>query len=95
MTQNPTTGIKIAVMLVLVFMLYLSAATFFDIPQSGNEHAKTIIPFLLGVIATLIGFYWGNSHKEQQQQAPTETRIESETKTVKTESTTDKPEEKE
>ena len=90
MIKDPTTGIKIAVMLVLVFMLYLSGVTFLDLPETGNEHAKTIIPFLLGVIATLVGFYWGNSHKEQQQQAPTETRIQSKTETT-TESTTEKP----
>jgi hypothetical protein len=62
--QNPTTGLKVAVLLILVLFFYLCAVSFWPIPQTGNEHAKTIVPFLLGIIATLIGFYWGNSHKD-------------------------------
>lgn len=72
MKQLPTTGIHIAVLLIALFMAYLTGATFFTLPAAGAEFAKTIIPFLLGVIATLVGFYWGNSHKGQPPANTTE-----------------------
>jgi hypothetical protein len=30
-------------------------------PQPGNEHAKTIVPFILSIIGTIAGFYYGYS----------------------------------
>ena len=64
MLQDITIGLKMAILLILIMMLYMFSVTFFPVPQIGNEHAKTITPFLLGIIATLIGFYWGNSKKK-------------------------------
>ena len=64
MLKDVTIGLKAALLLILVMMAYMCSVTFFEVPDSGMEQAKTIVPFLLGVIATLVGFYWGNSHKE-------------------------------
>jgi hypothetical protein len=64
MMNTPTTGMKAALLVIMMLFGYLVAATFVDLPATGNEHAKTIVPFLLGIISTLIGFYWGNSHKD-------------------------------
>jgi hypothetical protein len=45
---------------------YLFLVTFFPIPESGTEHAKTIVGFILGVgISTLISYYWGSSKGSQ------------------------------
>ncbi|HSW64880.1 MAG TPA: hypothetical protein VLH56_16450 [Dissulfurispiraceae bacterium] len=63
--RDATIGIKIAVLLILVMMAYMAAVTFSPMPETGTEQAKTIVPFLLGVIATLVGFYWGNSSRRQ------------------------------
>jgi hypothetical protein len=42
--------------------LYLVAITFLPVTTEGNEHAKTIVGFLLGTaFSTLINYYWGNS----------------------------------
>ena len=80
-------------MLILVFMIYISVVTFVDLPATGNEHAKTVLPFLLGVIATLIGFYWGNSSKLNMTTEPPGTVTNVDTKTeTRTESKTDKTE---
>lgn len=63
--KNPDTGIKIALGVMLVTFLYLFMVTFMPVPATGNEHAKTIVGFLLGTaFSTLINYYWGNSHKE-------------------------------
>jgi len=48
-----------------VTFLYLFAVTFIPITQTGNEHAKTIVGFLLGIaFSTLVNYYWGNSKKD-------------------------------
>jgi len=45
--------------------IYLFAVTFLPVPTTGNEHAKTIVGFLLGTaFSTLINYYWGNSKKQ-------------------------------
>jgi len=42
--------------------LYLYLVTFMPIPECGQEHAKTITGFILGVtISTLISYFWGSS----------------------------------
>ena len=63
MLRDITIGLKAALLLILLMMSYMFSVTFFPMPDTGGEQAKTIVPFLLGVIATLIGFYWGNSKK--------------------------------
>ena len=46
--------------------LYLVAITFLPVTETGNEHAKTIVGFLLGTaFSTLINYYWGNSKTKQ------------------------------
>jgi len=41
---------------------YLFMVTFLVLPESGVEHAKTIVGFLLGVgISTILQYYWGSS----------------------------------
>jgi len=42
------------------------AITFLPVTETGNEHAKTIVGFLLGTaFSTLINYYWGNSKTKQ------------------------------
>jgi hypothetical protein len=65
MKNDQTLGIKIALLLMLITFIYLFSVTFFVMPEGGKEQAKTIVPFLLGsIFGTLMGFYWGNKHKE-------------------------------
>ncbi len=41
---------------------YLYLVTFFTLPETGKDHAKTIVGFILGVgISTLLNYYWGSS----------------------------------
>jgi len=62
------TNIKYAMWIMGVAAIYIFAVTF--IPPSwrspeGNEHAKTIIGFLLGsAFTTFIQYYWGSSKKQ-------------------------------
>jgi len=57
-------GMQVAVLIILVTFLYLFGVTFWTMPDTGAEQAKTIVPFLLGsVIGTLIGFYYGKKHE--------------------------------
>jgi gas vesicle protein len=48
--------------------LYIFLVTWLPIPQTGVDHSKVIIGFLLGsVIGTIIGMYWGTSKGSQAQ----------------------------
>jgi len=41
---------------------YLYLVTFLTLPETGKDHAKTIVGFILGVgISTLLNYYWGSS----------------------------------
>jgi len=60
-----TVGVKVAMLIMVIMFLYLFCVTFLEIPQVGNEHAKTIVPYFLGVFTTLVGVYWGTSKKDQ------------------------------
>jgi len=63
--KDMSSGMKFAVLIIMITFLYLFGVTFINIPQSGIEQAKTIVPFLLGsVIGTLIGFYFGKKHEQ-------------------------------
>jgi hypothetical protein len=67
MGKDSATGIKIALLILLVTFCYLFSVTFFPMTEDGAEQAKTITPFLLGtVIGTLVGFYYGNKHEQQK-----------------------------
>lgn len=60
------TNIKFAVSIVVMTFGYLFAVTFLPISATGNEHAKTIVGFLLATgLATLINYFWGNSKKQE------------------------------
>jgi hypothetical protein len=51
-----------AVGIVTVTLVYAFCITFIPIPDSGKDHAKTILGFLLATgLATLISYYWGSS----------------------------------
>lgn len=46
-------------------VIYLAGITFIEIPKENTRFADTIVGFLLGtVVATLIGFFYGNSIKK-------------------------------
>ena len=66
MLKDITIGLKVALLLILIMIAFMFSVTFFEMPDTGAEQAKTIVPFLLGIIATLIGFYWGNSKKQDE-----------------------------
>ena len=64
--ENRTTGLKIALLIMLVSFIYVFAVTFLPMPSAGQEHSKTVIGVLIGTIfGTLINYYWGNSSKGQ------------------------------
>ena len=46
--------------LVAVFLL-IALIVFVPIPESGTEHAKYVLAFLLGVASTIISYFWGSS----------------------------------
>ncbi len=58
--------------------LYLFLVTFGTIPESGIEHAKTIVGFLLGsVISLLVGYKWGTSAGSAEKSKTIDKQIES------------------
>jgi len=60
------THIRYAMAIIFMAFLYISGVTFLDVSAAGNEHAKTVVGFLLGTaFSTLIGYYWGSSKKTQ------------------------------
>lgn len=42
-------------------LTYVFAITFFDIPEKNIRFADTIIGFLLGILSSIIGFFFGSS----------------------------------
>ena len=63
--KNMSAGMLLATLIILITFLYLFGVTFWAMPESGVEQAKTIVPFLLGsVIGTLVGFYYGKKHEQ-------------------------------
>jgi hypothetical protein len=56
-----TVGQGMAVFILVFCFAYLGGVTFFNMPQAGNEHAKTIVPFILSIVGTIAGFYYGYS----------------------------------
>jgi ABC-type nitrate/sulfonate/bicarbonate transport system permease component len=48
--------------------IYLTAVTFVSIPKSNMDNAKVIMGFLLGTaLATILGFYFGDSDKKDEE----------------------------
>jgi hypothetical protein len=46
--------------LVIVFLL-VAALVFVPIPASGEEAAKYVLAYLLGVGNSIVGYFWGSS----------------------------------
>jgi hypothetical protein len=63
--NNITSGMKVAVLILVLIFSYMTAATFLPIPKSGIKLADTIVPYLLGVFGAITGYYWGASSKGQ------------------------------
>ena len=62
---------------------YLFMVTFLDVPETGKDHAQTIVGFILGVgVSTLLNYYWGSSQGSAEK-----------SKTIAKELTDDNPEE--
>lgn len=82
--KDLTTGIKIASTIMFFAFCYLVAVTFLPMPDTGAEHAKTIVGFIIGTIfSTLVNYYWGNSHKDQAPPNTTQETTETVTSTTK------------
>jgi hypothetical protein len=62
-------GMKVAIYIITWIFVYLSAVTFVPMfaifPEAGKAQSNIIVPFFLGVIGTLVGYYWGNSSKQK------------------------------
>jgi len=58
------TNIRYAMAIMAAAFLYICGITFGPVTETGNEHAKTVVGFILGTgLTTLIGYYWGGSKK--------------------------------
>ncbi len=69
--EKASIGMKVALLIMLIGFSYLAAVTFLPMPDTGAEHSKTIVGFMLGtVFSTLINYYWGNSSKGQTPNLP-------------------------
>jgi len=63
--------------IILLAFGYLFAVTFLNIPDTGADHSKTIVGFLLGVgLTTLINYYWGSSKGSRDQSEATQKRLD-------------------
>ena len=57
---------------------YLIAVTFFDMLETGVDHSKTIVGFLLGtVVGTIIAYNWGSSKGSADKTAAAKNRMQS------------------
>ncbi len=60
--KTEKTVLIMACAIIFVGFLFLFMVTFLTIPETGRDHAKTIVGFILGVgISTLLNYYWGSS----------------------------------
>ena len=65
--EKMSSGMKVAVLIMMIGMLYVFGVTFIELPKTGIDHAKTALGFILGtVLAIPIVYYWGNSSKKEQ-----------------------------
>ena len=70
MLKDISLGLKIALVIILILFLYIFAVTFIPVGAVGESQANTIVPFFLGIMSTLIGFYWGNSSTSKKHEPP-------------------------
>ena len=68
--NNLSSGMKVAVFILVLIIGYLAAATFLPIPESGIKLADMIVPYFLGIIGVMVGYYWGSSSKGTQPLTP-------------------------
>ena len=55
--------IRIAGLIIILGFGYMFAITFLNIPASNREIMNNIISFINSAIMLILGFYWGNSKK--------------------------------
>ncbi len=81
-----STGMKVALVIMLVAFAYLTAVTFLPMPPLGAEHSKTIVGFLLGtVFSTIMQYYWGSSSKNVNASSIIEEKAKREAACLETE----------
>lgn len=62
LTDREKLLIVFAAALVVLVVLYVFAVTFIPIPDSGKDHAKFALAFLLGTaVGTILTYFWGSS----------------------------------
>jgi len=75
MNQNPISGgMKVAVLIILLVFLYLSAASFLPAlltseaaARINKDQVSQITACLLSVFVLLVGYYWGAASKNKQE----------------------------
>jgi putative flippase GtrA len=53
--------LTLAALILFVVFLLTGMMIFIPIPESGREHAKYALAFILGVASTIITYFWGSS----------------------------------
>jgi uncharacterized integral membrane protein len=65
------------VLILAAAFTYLAAVTFLVMPESGQDHSKTIVGFLLGtVVGTIITFNWGSSKSSADKSEAAQKRLD-------------------
>lgn len=62
-----------ALILALLIFAYVFLITFYDIPEKSIRFADTTIGFLLGILSTVAGFFFGSSDTTSSLRSPTRT----------------------
>lgn len=74
MQDKLSSGMKVAVYIITLIFIYLGAVSFIPETSLNDKVINTVVPFLLGIIATLVGYYWGNASKSNNSQTNTLTK---------------------
>jgi hypothetical protein len=65
--RDTSLGLKTALVIVLIGLLYCFCITFVPLPATGIKYVDTILGFFLGtLIAIPVGYYWGSSSKGKE-----------------------------
>lgn len=65
MFTKMSAGMQLATMVILIIFLYIFCVVFTLPREYGYEASKSITPYLLAIVTTLIGFYFGKKHENQ------------------------------
>jgi hypothetical protein len=65
MFKQMSTGMQLATIIILIIFLYLFCVVFTLPSEYGYEASKSITPYLLAIVTTLVGFYFGKKHENQ------------------------------